>query len=353
MNEKITRKIDTDTYNKIGNTMAVFSSCSFIAGQALSHSYMSASMASYALSVFGYYEALSLYANNNKEYTTDGIEVLKLYRQFIKKYNKLNKELNFKTPIEIFTLFNYLYNNGYLSKNKRFKYNIEAKTSNIGALMGSNVIAGEGVCRHISGLLSDIMNGNGMDSINLSVYLNDYFVYFDIYNLVRNRKKELFDWAMENVLDRKSYNKTMDIIKESSKVINPTIIEDFDTNIIGRISGNHAITYVDYNDMNYYLDPTSGTIFRMCPVDKKLYSEKEVLKIKGTGAKLIVSDKSKYKELFNKAKMYTDSISLEEEKRIVNRTSSLIEKNRDMFEDFYSDNRGLYDEISYKTLKLK
>ena len=63
MKERIIEKIDTDTYNRISNTLAAVSFCSFLAGQALSHSYVDASFLSYALSVFGYYEVLSLYSN--------------------------------------------------------------------------------------------------------------------------------------------------------------------------------------------------------------------------------------------------------------------------------------------------
>lgn len=351
MNEKIISKIDTDTYNKIGNTFAAVSFGSFLLGQALSHSYVDASLISYALSAFGYYEVISLYTNNNKEKTIDGKEVLKLYREFIRRYGKLNRELELDNPIEIFTLFNYLYNNGYLSKDKKFKYNLDAKTYNVGALLGANVIAGEGVCRHISGMLSDIMNENNIDSINLSVYLNNYFISYEPSYLVSNRQKELFDWAKANVLDKNFYGRTSGIIGQS--IPQPVLIEKVDYNLLGKISGNHAITYVRDNDINYYLDPTSGNILRMNPIDNKLYSSSEVLKIKSPGAKLIVSDKTRYKELFDKSKEYTGGISLEEESELIKKAHLTIEDNQDIFEDFYNNNKELYSEITYKLLRLK
>lgn len=349
MNERIIKRIDTSTYNKIGNTIAAVSCCSFLAGQALSQTYVDASVLSYALSLFGYYEVLALYANNNKECTIDGKEVFELYREFIKRYSELNKKNNLNNPIEIFTLFNYLYRNGYLSKDKKFNYNLDAKTYNVGALMGANVITGEGVCRHISGMLSDIMVESGIDSVNLPVYSNDYYVLY-----VPNRsskQEELFKWAKENVLDTNFWGRTTKSI--SQKVPVPVLKENTSSDFIYRIGGNHTITYASKDGINYYLDPTSETIFRMNPTNHKLYSSSEVLRIKSAGAKLIVSDKSRYKDLINRAKEYTGSISLEEEKQLVDRTHQLIEDNQSMFEEFYEDNKELYNEIKCKLLRLK
>ena len=349
MNERIVEKIDTNTYNKISNTFATISICSVLAGQALSHAYIDGANLSYLMSVLGCYEVLSLYINNNKEKTIDGKEVYELYREFIKNYSLLNKKLELKNPIEIFTVFNYLYNKGYLSKDKKFKYNLDAKTYNVAALMGANVITGEGVCRHISGMLSDIMNESDIDSINLSVYLKDYFVTYQSSSLTTNRQRELFEWVKANALE-KNYFGAGSISLRNPK---PILLEVSDSNIICNISGNHAITYANKDGMNYYLDPTSGTIFRMCPINKKLYSAKEVLRIKSAGGKLLASNKTKYKELFDRAKEYTDSISLIKEKRIIDRTTHTIKTNIDMFEDFYDDNKELYDEISHKLLRLK
>lgn len=350
MKERIIEKIDTDTYNRISNTLAAVSFCSFLAGQALSHSYVDASFLSYALSVFGYYEVLSLYSNNNKECTIDGKEVYELYREFIKRYSKLNKKLGLNNPIEIFTLFNHLYTNGYLSKDKKFKYDLDAKTYNVGALLGANVITGKSVCRHISGILSDIMVESDIDSINLSVYSSDYFVIYVPY--YSNRQKEIFKWAKENVLDTNFWGKTAARINHREP--KPILMELNDPkNIICKVSGNHAITYASKDGINYYLDPTSNTIFRMCPIDHKLYSSSEVLSIKSAGAKLIVSDKTSYKGLLYRAKEYTDSISLIKEKHLINKTKQTIENNQDMFEEFYNDNKELYGEIKCKLLRLK
>ena len=349
MKERIIEKIDTDTYNRISNTLAAVSFCSFLAGQALSHSYVDASFLSYALSIFGYYEVLSLYSNNNKECTIDGKKVYELYREFIKRYSKLNKKLGLNNPIEIFTLFNHLYANGYLSKDKKFKYDLDAKTYNVGALLGANVITGKGVCRHISGMLSDIMVESDIDSINLSVYLNDYYVLYVPY--CTSKQEELFKWAKENVLDTNFWGRTSSVIGQREP--KPILMEDRDLNVIGRISGNHAITYASKDGINYYLDPTSGSIFRMNPTNHKLYSSSEVLSMKSAGAKLIVSDKYSYKGLLDKARKYTGSMSLEEEKQLVDRTKHTIETNLSMFEEFYDNNKELYEEIKYKLLRLK
>ena len=53
MNEKIVKKIDTDTYNKITNTVAIVSTCSFFAGELLQYSYVDASIISYIIYLLG------------------------------------------------------------------------------------------------------------------------------------------------------------------------------------------------------------------------------------------------------------------------------------------------------------
>ena len=80
------------------------------------------------------------------------------YRQFFKRYKVLNEELSFKEPISIYTLFVYMYKNGFLSKDKSIEFKVfYKKYLDIINLYGTNIFSGKGVCRHIGSMLTDIL----------------------------------------------------------------------------------------------------------------------------------------------------------------------------------------------------
>ena len=354
MHPKITEKIDTETYNRIRKTLPMLSYGAFILGELLINKNIDFAFANMVLSLVGFCGSFSLVLNNNKELTTDASEVVPLYKEFIKKYNnEINKTFDLKDPYEIYALYYYLYKNGYLSINKDFKYDVDAKSNDIASLMGCNVLSGSGVCRHISGLLSDIMCDYGMDAINMSVYGSNYFIVFDTFTLFGKNKEELKKWMEEYVVDKESYYSALLEIDKLEKRAKPIILTDPHLHLATRIGGNHAITYVNYNGRNYYLDPTNKTSYRMSPKDKCLYNDTDRLKIKQVGARLIASDKKKYKELYDKAKEWTPCISVSQEENIMNRMYWLFRNNMDIINKFYFDNRDLKEEIAYKSLKLK
>ena len=48
-----------------------------------------------------------------------------------------------------------------------------------------------------------------------------------------------------------------------------------------------------------------------------------------------------------------DTIDIEEESKIIYNTKDIIVKNMDVFDNFYSDNKELYGEISSKLVRIK
>lgn len=100
-----------------------------------------------------------------EEYTS----LLNDYRQFLKRYKVLNEELSFKEPISIYTLFVYMYKNGFLSKDKSIEFKVfYKKYLDIINLYGTNIFSGKGVCRHIGSMLTDILRESDIESYNYS-----------------------------------------------------------------------------------------------------------------------------------------------------------------------------------------
>ncbi len=235
-------------------------------------------------------------------YTKDVTQINELYNEYIKNYNKLNKMFDFNDPVEIYAMYNYLLYKGYLSVNKEFKYGDEI-ARDIVFISGANTITGRGVCRHISATLTDILNDLEITASNVAV--DDTF-------------------GNGNLIAKTIY----------------------------KIVGNHIITLATKDDKHYFLDPTQHRIL-----------------IRGENKKELVDDKGKflisplyipYKEYIGNYISYKkqlkencDNISLEEASKTVKSVEDLCSKNLDIFENFYSENHELYQEINEKLLNMK
>lgn len=213
------------------------------------------------LSCIGLFSALigtSFVLSNACDYTKDINKVKKLYEEFLKNYDKLNKLFDLKNPVEICTMYYYLLYKGYLSKNKEFTFSAE-ETKDIIRILGSEVIRGNGVCRHISKMLCDILNERGIKSFPVGVYSFQDLIF--------------------NLFDEK-INK--EILKNKEQIKR----------------GNHMISFALDDNKSYFLDSSSIlTFYRLNKNDKEiLESEEEQLIIKKEFSK-IFNSKEDYKWL--------------------------------------------------------
>ena len=270
-----------------------------------------------ALTFFGLFSIASAYfliSSNAHEYTKDVNEVRKLYDEFLKKYDKLNQLFDLKNPVEICTMYYYLLYKGYLSKDKEFVFSPE-DTKNIVRLLGSEVIRGNGVCRHIAMMLCDILNERGIKSFPIGAYSYP--------NLIIN----LFD------------EETKDLVLKTYSQVR---------------KGNHMIVYSENNNKSYFLDPT--TILTFYRLSKKyegiLESDEKNLIIKKEFSKAF-NTKEDYKWLKDNLLKEHSYISKEKERKMVDKTISTASNNSDIFEKFFKDNKELYSEIDNGISKIK
>lgn len=246
--------------------------------------------------------------SNGENYTKDISEIKNLYQEFICNYNKMNKVFGFSEPISIYVMFNYLVYSGYLSKNMNFEFK-NYTDEEIFPIMGASVINGIGVCRHISSMLTDILNDCNISSANVDCFAMPAF--------------------------------SEEIVRRSE---------------IRKLTANHLITYALYDGKSYYLDPTLARIYRL--KDGKtgtIYDGRDnrVLIMNQAFKKFNSSNNPEIYKLRNNVLSFCESVSLEEEKRIVALTLDICENNMDIFEGFYNDNRELYDEISSKLVRVR
>ena len=102
-------------------------------------------------------------------------EIQKIYDEIIRHYSKLNEVFDFNNPVEIFALYVYAVEKGYLSFHHNFEYGQtdDETEKEILGLSGVEIILGHGVCRHFSGMLNDIFKESGVDSKKCYVFSDD------------------------------------------------------------------------------------------------------------------------------------------------------------------------------------
>jgi hypothetical protein len=242
----------------------------------------------------------------------DSIEA---YKSIINSTAQLCHELNLKDSMDIFVVFNYLLWNGYFSKDKNYIYTLSER-KNLMGYFGTDIINGKGVCLNKSYMLDNILN------------TMDYKSYM-ICNKVP--KKIIRDYKPN--IERR--------IKKHGQI--PMKINAFLFSPITNITGNHACTLVEKDDVYYVYDPTNLCVFKL---DKFLQAGI----IGGTGIidikpyslswfgnldnKKITEIVESYKNVENETHPY----DIEDIKSSFESNLELCRNNTGLFNDFYNAN---------------
>lgn len=348
--------IDYNTYGNLQNILFTSSLGLSIASEFVPE-YSSLYNPTEALSYVSLAAFIGLTYSNCKNYSKDLNQIRELYQEFIKNYNKLNKTFNLNDPVQINTMFSYLLYEGYLSKDKEFEFSSK-QARDMANLGGANIITGKGVCRHISSMLTDIMNDYGIQSNQLGVCSMNYNIKIKILNEQKYTKEELHNWCRTHITDENTYSFIIKLIdafidKNKQNIELSYEIED-EKNSIKKIVGNHAISVAFKDGKTYFLDPTQSRIYRMIEDGNGVLYDDECdnIPIRTTGTFVLNEIKDFYtlKQSLSKPCQY---ISKEEEKEMVKNTLEICNGNMDIFEQFYNQNSELYNDISSKILKIK
>ena len=350
--------INYRTYNNIKNSLLVSGGLVGVSNIFIMFSGMvNNSYLGYLSSLF-YFSYLFLNFSNGERYTKDVNELRNLYNEFIKNYNKMNKEFSFNEPISIYTMFNFLLKNGYLSKDKSFSCE-DNKFYNLYAVLGSEVICGNGVCRHISSMLTDILNDYEIPSLNVICYrpLCDFeFLPTTKEEYSRDKNMSIISkYVSSNEEQEKLIEKFVFLEQMEIYLMVRPVSSKFHGRSIEKI-GNHLITYAFYDDKSYYLDPTLFSVYRMQDFKKGILcnsSDKNIFLRKDQFYRMNDLSDKEIKEFIRKMELYQDSVSLLEEDKIITRTTDICGNNMDIFDKFYNDNHELYREIENKLVKIK
>lgn len=352
--KKICNKVDYNTYVRIQSILGMSSLGMIISKELMNPSpIMKNSLNSTIYAILAIYCAMT----KGRYYTKDINQIRDLYNTFLINYDKLNKIFDLNNPVEIYTMFNYLIYKGYLSKDKEFFFSSK-QSRDLSGLTGADIITGKGVCRHISAMLTDILNTSGIESARLGVCSKNYILQINNLEQEKYTREELVNYVRTHIIDEDVYKIAMEIIKTLVDEENKNIEISFETsdekNVFRKLIGNHAISYAYDNGISYFLDPTQNRIYRKKETEQNvLYdSEYDGIPIKVLSS-ITLNDLKKYKWLSQELSKPNLSISKEEEQQFIEKTLEKCENNQDIFEKFYSDNSELYDDITEKVLSIK
>lgn len=354
--EKFCNSLNYRTYNNIKDTLFFTSIGSIVANVFFigSDTYVKIllSLILFISDILG----CGLSVSDGKYCTKDVIEIRKLYQEFITNYNKLNNTFGFNEPISVYTMYNYLLYKGYLSKDKSF-INSNEKCIDLPTLYGVDIFNGRGVCRHISSLLSDILNDLGIESVSFGCYMRPYSLDVKLVEKGEYSKEKIIKNIYRYVQDekeRKILLMYIDMCENLGVFFDMKI--DFVLEKKKKQVSNHAITFSLYEDKNYFLDPTQERIYRLRDSDEGILCDSidDKIIIKDTEIKRLNDlNNRKIYDTYNKILVPRESISLEEEEKIITLTSNICTSNMDVFEQFYNENRDLYGEISSRLVKVR
>lgn len=249
--------------------------------------------------------------------SADYKEIKTLYDEVIKNTSDLMKDMEANDPISIFSTYVYMQRNGYFSKEHENAYNMDLHDMN--NLMGADVINSSGVCRSYASMLRDIYNYMGFDSSVITVFATP---------------ENINDFKKLSVVPKKisdeSTKKKVDKIVKLTKLLH---------------LGNHAITIVKDNDKNYTLDPTNDGFIIPNKAHNLLTSDNPTSSMKYRSLSTLMFKRNL---LAVRKQLMMPTITREEYEKIYLVMQDRMDRNKDLMEKFYSENKELYDEISEK-----
>lgn len=255
-------------------------------------------------------------------HTEDYKKIKDLYDKIILNFVDFLKKQDITDPLEIFVVYQYLYRNGYLSYNQTFNYDVNMK--DLSKLSGADVVRGTGVCRSISSFLTDVYKKFGYNSCNLLVNANRGVL--DSIERQGNYPK----WKITN--------KTQKFSKIVTKFTSVLPVS------------NHLITFIEKDGKCLIFDPTNdGFLIKRNNNELVLpNNEKESMKLnyllnsiqRILGAVANLKGNKELKEELN-----LPTIDYEEYKRIYIETLNYCKNNIQMFQEFYENNKSLYEDL--------
>lgn len=294
-----------------------------------------------------------IYLSGSLEHGTckEAVEAKEIYDGIITDYNKINCDFGFNEPVSICSLADYAIQDGYFSVDKKYTFG-QYDVKDIKGIGGANIMAGKGVCRHISALLMDVYNDYGMESHVIGVGVRGADYKIDI-NLDKNglSREELHSRIDSlNYSDSKTSFKKREIDRKLDSVGEHVfIVADFDDKKKSKI--NHAINIVFHDGFVYFLDATQTRTYKLNRDNPKFLCDYFDDRINYDTS--FIRFNSDYDASRIKEGILLPSTEIASDISIMKSTKSLYNENKDIFEKFYNEHKEGYQEVANVLRKIK
>lgn len=206
-----------------------------------------------------------------------------IYQYVLDELVKLSNKMEIKSPIAIYTLYNFLYNN---DKFTTLDYNARVTSRFDKYMLGELCLNNHGVCRHIAKMLMDLYHRMGYESsVGVCAQLHSKAVMRPSESINQEDVKKMFEELKASIQGTEK-----DMLPDPSQVLVLPPIEIIEEEVPltrrEKKYGNHAITLVNDANNTYYLDAYNSGIYVTNPDDPtQMIDEshrKIVMKPKGT-----------------------------------------------------------------------
>ena len=232
-----------------------------------------------------------------------------LYDKVVKNYAELTGKLEIDHPLELYVLFINMLNGGYLSPAGPYKYDANGALDiyEIKKLNGINILAGIGICKHVSSLFSSILDEKGMPNYQVAGYL---------YN------------------EKEKYQLLRKTLRYINMVKDVGLKQTLEYPYAWAIS-NHCINKAIYKNANYFLDCCNFHVF--VPTDDSLNE------LKDDNTRVFIREEDYHGNNFNNTDEYYKRRG---------KIFSVIDDNYSLIKGFYLENRDNYIEAKEKVRTL-
>ena len=103
----------------------------------------------------------------------DFYPVFKLYDELVTEIAIFIKHLGYTSSIDCSIILSYLINCGYLSHNLEFNSKVPNENEEIDSCMGTNIVIGNGCCRHFASMHTDVFSKLGIETSKFYCYDGD------------------------------------------------------------------------------------------------------------------------------------------------------------------------------------
>jgi len=131
-----------------------------------------------------------------EKYIDDYNELVLLYNEYLDSITSIIKEYEYTDDLQLCLALDFLLTSGLFSLDNHFTYKeFEKNDEHYKNLLGSFIVTGNGVCRHITAFILDLLKRLDVNCFKITCINNKTKVYHAIVGIISNGEKYAYDFT--------------------------------------------------------------------------------------------------------------------------------------------------------------